>query len=155
VKVLARVVDYGGLFHDDVKPGFKPGDHRAFRAQGWVESGYEKLNQIRPIAKKHGLTLLQLACWWDLAHEPVASVVPTLIQEVHDDAKPIAEKIRELADLPEKSPLSHDETQRRQRPPCRPGSARRRMAHQRSFASRRRTLGTWEQLVEPTFELVF
>src|SRR5437588_4201997 len=39
VKVVTRVVDYGGLFHDDVLPGhsFSPGDHRGFRPAGWVE----------------------------------------------------------------------------------------------------------------------
>src|SRR6185436_11701504 len=33
VKLITRVVDYGGLFHDDVKPGhrFGPQDHRTFR----------------------------------------------------------------------------------------------------------------------------
>ncbi|MGH7935641.1 MAG: aldo/keto reductase, partial [Chthoniobacterales bacterium] len=35
-KVLTRVVDYGGLFHDDVMPGheFAPRDHRTFRPSG-------------------------------------------------------------------------------------------------------------------------
>jgi len=38
VKIVTRVVDYGGLFHDDVKPGhqFAPRDHRTFRPAGWV-----------------------------------------------------------------------------------------------------------------------
>ena len=40
-KIITRVVDYGGLFHDDVKPGhqFAPRDHRTFRPAGWVEAG--------------------------------------------------------------------------------------------------------------------
>ena len=83
VEVMTRVVDYGGLFWDDVKPGhaFAPRDHRTFRPDGWVEAGAEKLELLRPIAERHGLTLLQLAAQWCLAHEPVACVVPTLIQE--------------------------------------------------------------------------
>ena len=36
---------------------------------------------MRPIAERHGLTLLQLACHWNLAHGPVRVVAPTLIQE--------------------------------------------------------------------------
>src|SRR5436305_10463482 len=74
VKVIARVVDYGGLFHDDVLPGhgFARGDHRGFRPPGWVEAGRERLDRMRPIAERHGLTPLQLACQWDLAHGPVA-----------------------------------------------------------------------------------
>ena len=41
VKLITRVVDYGGLFHDDVCPGheFAERDHRAFRPDGWVEAG--------------------------------------------------------------------------------------------------------------------
>ena len=83
VELITRVVDYGGLFHDDVLPGhpFPRHDHRSFRPQGWVERGREQIERMRPIAERHGLTMLQLACAWNLAHEPVACVAPTLIQE--------------------------------------------------------------------------
>jgi aryl-alcohol dehydrogenase-like predicted oxidoreductase len=103
VDILARVVDYGGIFHDDVKPGhkFKDGDHRTFRPQGWVEHGCEKLEKIRPIAEKHGLTTLQFAAIWNLSQAPVKSVVPTLIQEAHEGAKSIESKADELAALPD------------------------------------------------------
>ena len=98
VKVIARVVDYGGLFHDDVEPGheFARGDHRGFRPAGWIEAGRERLDRMRPIAERHGLTMLQLACQWDLAHGPVHCVAPTLIEEP-DGAKPIEAKRAELA----------------------------------------------------------
>jgi aryl-alcohol dehydrogenase-like predicted oxidoreductase len=100
VKVITRVVDYGGLFHDDVLPGhrFADGDHRAFRPEGWVEAGRERMDRMRPIAERHDLTMLQLACHWNLAHEAVESVVPTLIEEA-GHAKPIEEKRAELASL--------------------------------------------------------
>lgn len=103
VDILARVVDYGGIFHDDVKPGhkFKDGDHRSFRPAGWVEHGCGKLEQVRPIAEKHGLTMLQFAAIWNLSQEPVKSVVPTLIQEAHEGAKSIESKVDELAALPD------------------------------------------------------
>ena len=39
---------------------------------GWVEAGRAKLEAMRPIAERHGLTMLQLACHWNLAHGPVA-----------------------------------------------------------------------------------
>src|SRR5690349_9103771 len=47
VKVITRVVDYGGLFHDDVLPGhaFARYDHRGFRPAGWVEAGRAKLDR--------------------------------------------------------------------------------------------------------------
>lgn len=109
VKLLTRVVDYGGLFHDDVKPGhaFGERDHRTFRPAGWVEAGSAKIEALRPIAERHGLTMLQLAILWNLSHAPVRSVVPTMIQESGPEAKPIESKIDELA-LPEAT-LTSDE----------------------------------------------
>src|SRR3954449_4922214 len=73
VDVITRVVDYGGLFHDDVLPGhpFAKGDHRGFRPDGWVEAGRERMDRMRPVADSHGLTMLQLACHWNLAHDAV------------------------------------------------------------------------------------
>jgi aryl-alcohol dehydrogenase-like predicted oxidoreductase len=114
VKLITRVVDFGGLFHDDVRPGheFPRYDHRSFRPQGWVEDGREKLERLRPIADRHGLTMLQLACEWNLAHTPVECVVPTLIQEAGPDSKPVEAKRAELATLPDPNPLSDEEVAR-------------------------------------------
>jgi len=111
IEVITRVVDYGGLFHDDVRPGheFAPGDHRTFRPTGWVEAGAQRLERMRPIAERHGLTLLQLAAQWNLAHSAVRCVAPTLIQEPGPDAKPIEAKRAELARLPAASVLSDAE----------------------------------------------
>jgi len=111
IEVITRVVDYGGLFHDDVRPGheFAPGDHRTFRPTGWVEAGARRLERMRPIAERHGLTLLQLAAQWNLAHSAVRCVAPTLIQEPGPDAKPIEAKRAELARLPAASVLSDAE----------------------------------------------
>jgi aryl-alcohol dehydrogenase-like predicted oxidoreductase len=111
VKLITRVVDYGGLFHDDVLPGhpFPKWDHRSFRPQGWVERGRERLDGMRPIAERHGLSLLQLACAWNLAHEPVACVAPTLIQEPGPGARAIEDKRAELAAVPAGAVLSDDE----------------------------------------------
>ena len=111
VKVITRVVDYGGLFHDDVLPGhaFARQDHRLFRPAGWIEAGREKLARMRPVAERHGMTALQLACAWNLAHAPVHTVAPTLIQEPGPEAKPIEQKRAELAAVPELPGLSDDE----------------------------------------------
>src|SRR3954452_9847725 len=111
VSVITRVVDYGGLFHDDVLPGhdFAPGDHRTFRPEGWVEGGRERVERMRPIAERHGLTPLQLACQWNLAHPVVECVIPTLIQEPGPNAKPIEAKREELASLPAEIVLSAGE----------------------------------------------
>ncbi len=97
VRVIARVADYGGIFWDDVRPGhtFAERDHRLHRPGGWIEAGVRKLEAVRPVAARHGLTPMQLAVQWDLAHEPVACVVPTLIQE--PGSRPIEAKRAELA----------------------------------------------------------
>jgi aryl-alcohol dehydrogenase-like predicted oxidoreductase len=111
IALITRVVDYGGLFHDDVLPGhaFPRYDHRGFRPAGWVERGREKLELMRPVAERHGLSLLQLACQWNLAHAPVACVAPTLIQEPGPHAKPVEAKREELAALPEADVLSEED----------------------------------------------
>jgi len=114
VRVIARVVDYGGVFHDDLpdEDGLAPGDHRSFRPRGWVDAARTKLDAIRPIADRHGLTPLQLACQWTLAQPAVACVVPTLIQEPGPDAKPIEQQREELASLPADRLLDEDELAR-------------------------------------------
>jgi aryl-alcohol dehydrogenase-like predicted oxidoreductase len=128
VKLITRVVDYGGLFHDDVRPGheFAQYDHRKFRPAGWVEAGIEKLERMRSHAERHGLTLLQLACQWNLAHPAIRCVAPTLIQESAGTApaqgqgqasqtpvaavpKPIEDKRAELGSLPKELLLSRAE----------------------------------------------
>ncbi|HXS47452.1 MAG TPA: aldo/keto reductase, partial [Solirubrobacterales bacterium] len=64
VKVITRVVDYGGLFWGDLRAGMElaQGDHRAFRPDGWIEAGLEKLELVLPIAERSRLTPIQLAC---------------------------------------------------------------------------------------------
>ncbi len=108
VRLITRVVDYGGLFHDDVLPGheFPPHDHRRFRPAGWVERGRERMQAMRTIGERHGLTPLQLACQWNLAHGPVHCVAPTLIQEEGPDARLVEAKRAELAAVPAEVVLS-------------------------------------------------
>jgi aryl-alcohol dehydrogenase-like predicted oxidoreductase len=98
VRVITRVVDYGGLFHGD-PIGLGERDHRAFRPPGWIEAGEQKITRMRPIAERRGLTTLQLACAWNLAHDAVETVVPTLIQE--RGGRPVEEQRAELAALPD------------------------------------------------------
>ena len=111
VRVITRVVDYGGLFWGDLRPGMElaQGDHRAFRPAGWIEAGLEKLEQLLPIAERARLTPIQLACQWNLAHPAVECVVPTLIQEAGPDACPIEAKRVELAHMPAEQRLSEED----------------------------------------------
>ena len=111
VKVLTRVVDYGGLFWGDLRPGMELAkfDHRSFRPEGWIEAGVEKLERLLPIAERAKLTPIQLACQWNLAHPAVESVAPTLIQEIGPEACPIEAKRLELAKLPAEQRLTAED----------------------------------------------
>jgi aryl-alcohol dehydrogenase-like predicted oxidoreductase len=111
VRVLTRVVDYGGVFWGDMRPGMQLGrtDHRSFRPAGWIEQGLEKLGRVMPYAERARLTPIQLACQWNLAHPAVECVAPTLIQEAGPDARPIEEKRAELAALPAAQRLTQEE----------------------------------------------
>jgi aryl-alcohol dehydrogenase-like predicted oxidoreductase len=108
VKVITRVVDYGGLLFDDLLPGqeFPPQDHRRFRPEGWVDQGRDRMEAMRPLAERAGLTMIQLACQWNLAHAAVACAAPTLIQERGPQARPVEEKRAELAATPREPRLS-------------------------------------------------
>ena len=111
VKVITRVVDYGGLLWGDLTPATPMGehDHRRFRPAGWIERGLERIERMDPIRAESGLTPLQVACQWNLAHPAVECVVPTLIQEAGPRARPIEDKRRELAGLPAEQRLRGDQ----------------------------------------------
>jgi aryl-alcohol dehydrogenase-like predicted oxidoreductase len=108
VNVISRVVDYGGLLWGGLRSadGLGERDHRSFRPAGWIERGLERIELLRPIADRLGLTPLQLACQWNLAHDAVACTVPTLIQERGADAAPIEDRRAELAATPAATLLS-------------------------------------------------
>lgn len=113
IKVLTRVVDYGGIFHGTMTPGhhFKDGDHRTYRPDGWVEAGLDKVAKMQPIIDKYGLTMLQFASLWNLAHKPVESVVPTFIQEAGENAAPVEDLLKEFADMREDVPFTPEEVE--------------------------------------------
>jgi aryl-alcohol dehydrogenase-like predicted oxidoreductase len=111
IEVITRVVDYGGLFFDDLLPGqeLPVHDHRRFRPAGWVSAGRRRMDGMRAIGQRHGLTMMQLACQWNLAHDAVSCVVPSLIQELGNGARPVEEKRAELAALLREVVLTPDE----------------------------------------------
>jgi aryl-alcohol dehydrogenase-like predicted oxidoreductase len=111
VKVLTRVVDYGGIFWGDMRRRMELGrtDHRSFRPVGWIEAGLEKLERLMPFAEAAELTPIQLASQWNLAHPAVECVAPTLIQESGAGAVPIEAKRDDLAALPAEIRLSAED----------------------------------------------
>jgi hypothetical protein len=53
--------------------------------------------------------MIQLACAWNLAHAPVRTVVPTLVQEAGPQARAVEDKRAELATLPADQRLSPED----------------------------------------------
>ena len=74
---------------------------RSYRAEGWVDHGLDKIERMKPIADKHGLTLIQFAAIWNLSQPAVESVVPTFIQEAGEGVRSIEEQIQDFAALPD------------------------------------------------------
>lgn len=113
IDILTRVLDYGGMFHDDLTSAddLKPGDHRAYRPDGWIEHGRARMEKMRPIAEKHGLSMLQFAAAWNLSQEPVKSTVPTFIQEAGEGKMSIEDQIKSFARLPEDAKLTAEEVE--------------------------------------------
>ena len=74
-------------------------------------AGLGKIERLRPFAESHDLTLMHLACQWNLSHPAVSCVAPTLIQEAHPEACPIEAKRVELAALPAEQRLSAAEVE--------------------------------------------
>lgn len=66
---------------------------------------------MRPIAQRTGLSPIQLACQWNLAHPAVSCVAPTLIQELGQGARPVEDKRAELAALPREIRLTDADVQ--------------------------------------------
>ena len=111
VKVLARVLDYGGIFHGDLpdEDALTPGDHRAYRPAGWVADGRRRLAEVQPIADRLGLTPLQMAAEWTLSQTAVHAVVPTFIQEAGTGHKTVEQQRAELAAVSTTRRLSNED----------------------------------------------
>jgi len=81
--ILARVQDNSGILKDNMKidTEIDKNDHRKFRDQAWRIYGLKKLELIRPIAQRHGMTMHQLACKWLLMQPAMTSITATLLNE--------------------------------------------------------------------------
>ena len=103
IRVITRAVDAGGLFFDDLPANhqFGPQDSRQLRPAVWWTEGRRKIDIMREVADKRGLTMLQLACLWNLAQPAVRCVAPTFLQETGPGARTIESRIDEMAELPD------------------------------------------------------
>lgn len=81
VGILVRVPDASGILTGKVKADTKidEKDHRSVRRGEWIRSALDKVEQLRPIADRNGLTITELAIKFILSKQPVSSVLPTVI----------------------------------------------------------------------------
>jgi aryl-alcohol dehydrogenase-like predicted oxidoreductase len=77
--LVPRVPHSSGLLNEQVTPDTElgEGDHRGFRPDEWYETGWEKLETIRFLARDGERTMGQAAIQWLLSFDPVATVTPT------------------------------------------------------------------------------
>lgn len=81
VGILVRVPDASGILTGKVNVDTKidEKDHRSVRKGEWIKASLEKVEQLKPIAKRNGLNITELAIKFILSKKGVASVLPTVI----------------------------------------------------------------------------
>jgi aryl-alcohol dehydrogenase-like predicted oxidoreductase len=101
--ILARVQDNSGVLKDAVKPDMQlaDNDHRKFRDAAWKTYGPQKVEKIRHIARRHEMTIHQLACKWLVQANPtLTAITATLLNE---------QEIVEVCDAMRKPDLTREE----------------------------------------------
>ena len=83
VGILVRVPDASGILTGKVNADTKidEKDHRSVRKGEWIKSSLEKVEKLRPIADRNGLSITELAIKFILSKNGVSSVFPTVISE--------------------------------------------------------------------------
>lgn len=81
VGILVRVPDASGILTGKVNADTKidQKDHRSVRKGEWIKSALDKVEQLRPIAERNGLSIPELAIKFILSKGAVASVLPTVV----------------------------------------------------------------------------
>lgn len=100
--VMARVHDNSRILMDKVKlnDNISGSDHRKFRDEAWRVYGLKKVELIRPLAEKHGMTIHQLACKWLLQQTAMTTITGTFLNE---------DELGEACDAVDKPALSNGE----------------------------------------------
>ena len=83
VGILVRVPEASGILTGKVNADTKidEKDHRSVRKGEWIKASLEKVEQLRPIANRNGLTITELAMKFIMTKKGFASVFPTVVSE--------------------------------------------------------------------------
>ncbi len=81
--VFVRVPDASGILTGKVNADTKidEKDHRSVRKGEWIRASLQKVEQLRPIAERNGLSITELAIKFILSKRGITSVFPTVISE--------------------------------------------------------------------------
>jgi aryl-alcohol dehydrogenase-like predicted oxidoreductase len=81
IGILVRVPDASGILTGKVNADTKidEKDHRSVRKGEWIKESLNKVEQLRPIAKRNGLSTTEFAIKFILSKNAVSSVLPTVI----------------------------------------------------------------------------
>jgi aryl-alcohol dehydrogenase-like predicted oxidoreductase len=83
VGILVRVPEASGILTGKVNADTKidEKDHRSVRKGEWIKASLEKVEQLRPIADRNGLTITELSMKFIMTKKGFASVFPTVVSE--------------------------------------------------------------------------
>ena len=83
VGILVRVPEASGILTGKVNADTKidEKDHRSVRKGEWIKASLKKVEQLRPIADRNGLSITELAMKFIMTKKGFASVFPTVVSE--------------------------------------------------------------------------
>ena len=88
--ILVRVPDASGVLTGKVDADTKidEKDHRSVRKGRWIAESLKKIEQLKPIAGRNGLSITELAIKFILSKGGISSVIPTVVgtDEIEDFA---------------------------------------------------------------------
>jgi aryl-alcohol dehydrogenase-like predicted oxidoreductase len=109
VGILVRVPDASGILTGKVNAETKidQSDHRSVRKGEWIRASLDKVEQLRPIAERNGLSITELAIKFILSKDAISSVLPTVIsiEEIEQFAAMSDGKYLSSSDMSEISEL--------------------------------------------------
>jgi aryl-alcohol dehydrogenase-like predicted oxidoreductase len=99
---LVRVTHSSGMLegHYTIDTKFDESDHRSHRPRAWLVEGLQKVDRLKPLCEKRGVTIGQLALLWLYAHPTIVSALPNIYGE---------DQLREFAAASNHPPLTDAE----------------------------------------------
>ena len=77
---LVRVPHSSGMLEGKytLETKFDESDHRSHRPRAWLVEGIQKVDRLKPLSERRGVTIGQLALLWLYAHPSIISALPNI-----------------------------------------------------------------------------